>query len=175
MDFFIHLPTPPKDMWVWLLAWAKKEAPSSTYHFIERFQLTDEDGGFDVALIGSILQTWLTPEKNAEIPHFHERLMEYEKKGENNEHLVGILKRLHSGEFGLEDVSCAPVFNSTAIADDSSSLNQSTFHQTSKSRRLSLSDTLTSLSNSFNDSPMASKKRKLMNTQVNIIFTTIKQ
>ena len=163
MDFFIHLPNHPDDIWDWLLEWAKKEAPRKTFDFVERFRLTDEEGGFDVSLIGAILQVWLTQEKREEIPHFQSRLQEYCNILDQEEHhqLMGVLQSLHTGEFGLQEVSITPVFNSTALPDQS--INQSTCRNTSTNRRLSLSDTITSLSNSFTDSPIVtSKKRKLM-------------
>ena len=157
MDYFIHLPNHSDNMWDWLLEWAKKEATRKTFDFVERFRLTDEEGGFDVALIGAILQVWLTPEKKEEIPHFEPRLQEYcNQSGDAEEQLVGVLRSLHMGEFGLQEVSMTPVFNSTALPDQS--VNQSMSRNTTN-RRLSLSDTITSLSNS----PMVSnKKTKLM-------------
>ena len=173
MDFFIHLPNHPDDMWDWLLEWAKKEAPRKTFDFIERFRLTDEEGGFDVSLIGAILQIWLSPDKREEIPHFQDRLQEYcDILGtEEHQQLMGVIQSLHNGDFGLQEVSITPVFNSTALPDQS--INQSICRNTSTNRRLSLSDTITSLSNSFNDSPIVSKKRKLMSNVSKIIKITI--
>ena len=171
MDYFIHLPNHSENMWDWLLEWAKKEAARKTFDFVERFRLTDEEGGFDVALIGAILQVWLTPEKKEEIPHFEPRLQEYctqSGDAEEQHQLMGVLRSLHMGEFGLQEVSMTPVFNSTALPDQS--INQSMSRNTT-SRRLSLSDTITSLSNSFSDSPMVSnKKRKLMSNVSNFIL-----
>ena len=165
MDYFIHLPNHSDNIWDWLLEWAKKEAARKTFEFVERFRLTDEEGGFDVALIGAILQVWLPSEKREEIPHFEPRLEEYcnHLDDEGQQQLMGVLKSLFLAEFGLQEVSITPVFNSTALPDQS--INQSMSRNTTTNRRLSLSDTITSLSNSFNDSPMVSnKKRKLMST-----------
>ena len=149
MDYFIHLPNHSDNIWDWLLEWAKKEAARKTFEFVERFRLTDEEGGFDVALIGAILQVWLTPEKREEIPHFEPRLQDYfnHLDVKEQQQLIGVLKSLCDGDVGLQEVSITPVFYTTT------------------NRRFSLSNTITSLSNSFNDSPMVSnKKRKLMST-----------